>query len=132
MGRPVAARGALVGRPRRPPTASAAARHRRRDRVAALLRGRRLVGGGPVRLNPSRLSVPSMYRCNSYGTEGIMSSLPSAVLAAIFVVAAAVIWIAGIQLSGQTDVLSERLHLGSALGGLILLAIATNLPEIAI
>jgi cation:H+ antiporter len=35
-------------------------------------------------------------------------------------------------LSNQTDVLSTRLHLGSALGGLILLAIATNLPEIAI
>jgi cation:H+ antiporter len=54
------------------------------------------------------------------------------VLAGIFVLAAAVIWIAGIQLSAQTDVLSERLHLGTALGGLIVLAIATNLPEIAI
>ncbi len=45
---------------------------------------------------------------------------------------AAAIWVAGIPLSDQTDVLSTRLHLGSALGGLILLAIATNLPEIAI
>lgn len=53
-------------------------------------------------------------------------------LLGIFVAAAAAIWIAGIQLTIQTDVLSVRLHLGSALGGLILLAIATNLPEIAI
>jgi cation:H+ antiporter len=57
-------------------------------------------------------------------------SLPLLVL--IFVGAAAAIWVAGIQLSNQTDVLSVRLHLGSALGGLILLAVATNLPEIAI
>jgi cation:H+ antiporter len=49
-----------------------------------------------------------------------------------FIASAAVIWYAGIKLSDTTDVLAERLHLGSALGGLILLAIATNLPEIAI
>jgi cation:H+ antiporter len=53
-------------------------------------------------------------------------------LAAMFVVAGAAIWAAGIQLSDQTDVLTMRLGLGSALGGLIMLAIATNLPEIAI
>ena len=53
-------------------------------------------------------------------------------LAAMFLAAGAAIWVAGIHLSRQTDVLSTRLHLGSALGGLILLAIATNLPEIAI
>lgn len=61
-----------------------------------------------------------------------MATLPLAVLLAVFVAAAAAIWVAGIQLSNQTDVLSTRLHLGSALGGLILLAVATNLPEIAI
>lgn len=61
-----------------------------------------------------------------------MSSLPVVVLVAIFAAAAAAIWVAGVQLSDQTDVLSTRLHLGSALGGLILLAVATNLPEIAI
>jgi len=61
-----------------------------------------------------------------------MSGLPLWFLLLIFVGAAAAIWVAGIQLSNQTDVLSVRLHLGSALGGLILLAVATNLPEIAI
>jgi cation:H+ antiporter len=61
-----------------------------------------------------------------------MSSLNSLLLLIIFVGCAAAIWFAGIKLSGAADVLSERLHLGSALGGVILLAIATNLPEIAI
>ncbi|MGZ6780042.1 MAG: sodium:calcium antiporter, partial [Mycobacterium sp.] len=61
-----------------------------------------------------------------------MSSLSSLVLLAIFLGCAAVIWIAGIKLSETTDVLAERWHLGSALGGVILLAVATNLPEIAI
>src|SRR5204863_1343472 len=50
----------------------------------------------------------------------------------IFVVYASVIWVAGVKLTDATDVLSHRWHLGSALGGAILLAIATNLPEIAI
>src|ERR687883_1526155 len=61
-----------------------------------------------------------------------MSTLPSLVLLAIFVASAVVIWVAGIQLSNYTDVLAERLHLGAALGGVILLAVATNLPEIPI
>jgi len=50
----------------------------------------------------------------------------------IFVASAATIWVAGIWLSNYTDILAGRLHLGQALGGLILLAVATNLPEIAI
>jgi cation:H+ antiporter len=50
----------------------------------------------------------------------------------IFVAAAVAIWLAGVRLSNTTDVLDERLHLGAALGGTIVLAVATNLPEIAI
>ena len=61
-----------------------------------------------------------------------MSGVPFWLLVVIFVVAAAVVWVAGIQLSRTTDVLDSRLHIGSALGGLIVLAVATNLPEIAI
>lgn len=61
-----------------------------------------------------------------------MSSLPSGALLAIFVASAVVIWLAGIKLSDYTDVLAERLHLGAALGGTVLLSVATNLPEIAI
>ena len=57
-------------------------------------------------------------------------SLPTLLL--IFVSAAAAVWLAGIKLSDTTDVLSSRLGLGEALGGLLFLAIATNLPEIAI
>ncbi|HEY8834018.1 MAG TPA: hypothetical protein VIM09_00420 [Chthoniobacterales bacterium] len=57
-------------------------------------------------------------------------SLP--VLSLIFAAAAAVVWIAGVYVSKTTDVLSSRFGLGEALGGAILLAIVTNLPEIAI
>jgi cation:H+ antiporter len=61
-----------------------------------------------------------------------VSGLPLPVLLVIFLGAAAAIWVAGVQLSTHTDVLATRLHLGAALGGLVLLAVATNLPEIAI
>ena len=57
-------------------------------------------------------------------------SLP--VLLCIFSIAAIAIWIAGIQLSNATDKLATRFKLGEALGGMIILAIVTNLPEIAI
>jgi cation:H+ antiporter len=62
----------------------------------------------------------------------IVSSAPLWLAVAVFVAAAVAIWVAGVQLSNHTDVLATRLHLGSALGGTILLAVATNLPEIAI
>ena len=58
--------------------------------------------------------------------------LPTIWLVAIFLAACVATWLAGIELSNMTDVLAERIGLGEALGGLILLAISTNLPEIAI
>jgi len=66
------------------------------------------------------------------GYAGGVSSLGLLALVAIFGASAAAVWLAGVQLSDTADVLSMRLGLGEALGGLILLAIATNLPEIAI
>ncbi|HEY8740856.1 MAG TPA: sodium:calcium antiporter [Candidatus Dormibacteraeota bacterium] len=58
--------------------------------------------------------------------------LPLLVLAGIFAASAALVWVAGIQLSHTTDEIDAHFGLGQALGGLILLAVATNLPEIAI
>lgn len=57
-------------------------------------------------------------------------SLP--ILIAVFAAVAAIIWLAGIYLSDSTDLLSTRWGMGEALGGLILLSVATNLPELAI
>ena len=62
----------------------------------------------------------------------MLTSLSLPVLLLIFAAAAALVWVAGVRLSNTTDVLSSRSGLGEALGGLIMLAIVTNLPEIAI
>jgi cation:H+ antiporter len=62
----------------------------------------------------------------------LLPQLPVWAELGIFIASAVVIWLAGIWLSNYTDILADRLHLGQALGGLILLAVATNLPEIAI
>lgn len=62
----------------------------------------------------------------------MFASWSVAALSLVFVIGAIAIWIAGTQLSNTVDVLSSRFGLGQALGGVILLAVATNLPEIAI
>lgn len=53
-------------------------------------------------------------------------------LLAVFLVAAAATWVAGVFLSKATDVLDDRLGLGDAVGGLLLLGLAGSLPELAI
>jgi cation:H+ antiporter len=62
----------------------------------------------------------------------MIESLTIPVLLLIFVISAVAIWFAGIKLSKTADILAIHFGLGEALGGLILLAIVTNLPEIAI
>ncbi len=62
----------------------------------------------------------------------MLTTLSLPVLILLFISAAVLVWIAGIHLSKTTDILASRWGLGEALGGLIILAIVTNLPEIAI
>jgi len=61
-----------------------------------------------------------------------VSSLAPVVLILIFAAAAIATWIAGVSLSKTTDALDIRFDLGQEIGGLILLAFAGTLPELAI
>lgn len=51
--------------------------------------------------------------------------------AAIFAAAAGLVWFAGSRISGYADSISQRTGLGAAFVGLLLLALATETPEIA-
>jgi len=62
----------------------------------------------------------------------MIESLSLPILLFIFGVSAVAIWFAGIKLSKTANIFATHFNLGEALGGLILLAIVTNLPEIAI
>ncbi len=61
-----------------------------------------------------------------------MAGLGSPLLVLLFLTAAGATWAAGISLSKATDALDARWGLGDELGGLILLAVAGTLPELAI
>lgn len=61
-----------------------------------------------------------------------MGGLSTVALVAVFAAGAVATWIAGTALSRTTDVIDRRFDLGEALGGVILLAVAGSLPELAI
>lgn len=57
------------------------------------------------------------------------STLPVILL---FIAASGIIWVAGTKITLATDYIAAHFRLGQAFGGLVFLAIVTNLPEIAI
>lgn len=61
-----------------------------------------------------------------------MQGLPILILILIFVGAAAGVWWAGVRLSNTTDVMNRRFGMSGAFGGVVLLAVSTNLPDIAV
>src|SRR2546428_1498594 len=61
-----------------------------------------------------------------------LASLATPLLVVFFAAGAAATWAAGVALSKTTDALDARLGLGQELGGILLLAVAGTLPEIAI
>jgi cation:H+ antiporter len=61
-----------------------------------------------------------------------MSSLATPWLVVVFLAGVGATWLAGVTLSKSTDCLDARLGLGEELGGVILLAVAGSLPELAI
>jgi cation:H+ antiporter len=61
-----------------------------------------------------------------------VSSLSTPVILALFAISGAVIWWAGGILASTTDAIDTHFGWGEGLGGAVFLAIATNLPEVAI
>lgn len=61
-----------------------------------------------------------------------MTGLATPLLGLVFLLGAGATWVAGVLLSKTTDTLDARLGLGDELGGILLLAIAGSLPELAI
>ena len=62
----------------------------------------------------------------------MFETLSVPLIIALFAIAAVIVWLAGIRLSSSTDIPALRWGVGEAFGGMILLALVTNLPEIAV
>jgi len=61
-----------------------------------------------------------------------LGGLSTPLIVVVFAAGAIATWVAGTALSKTTDFIDRRFGLGEALGGVVLLAIAGTLPEIAI
>lgn len=61
-----------------------------------------------------------------------MAALSSPLLVLIFAGAAGLVWLAGNRLSTATDSLFSRLDIDDAFGGLVVIAVLANLPDLAI
>lgn len=61
----------------------------------------------------------------------MFTDLPLPLNLALFCVGAALIWWAGTRLERLTDAIAQRTGIGTAFAGLVLLAAATSLPEVA-
>jgi cation:H+ antiporter len=61
-----------------------------------------------------------------------VASVPIFLVILVFVAASGATWVAGVELSRSTVELDRRLGIGDAMGGMVLLAIAGSLPELAI
>jgi cation:H+ antiporter len=90
----------------------------------------------PRLADPSGKSMTAYchYQSNhrGVGNTPIMASSPVVLVLLVFVAASGATWIAGVELSKSTDEIDRRLGLGDAIGGMVLLAIAGSLPELAI
>ena len=61
----------------------------------------------------------------------IFATFPLAINIGLFALVAAAVWLAGTRLAGFADEISDRRRMGKALMGLVFLAAATSLPEVA-
>src|SRR5437660_2747768 len=98
-------------------------------RATAARRPRRRPGGPPAR---PLGHVRRRLTCWPPGYDAAMGALGTPLLAVLFLAAAAATWAAGVSLSRSTGALDGRLGLGDAIGGLVFLAVAGSLPELAI
>jgi cation:H+ antiporter len=61
-----------------------------------------------------------------------LSAVSSHILIILFLISTLAIWISGVKLTIAIDAITTHFNLGEAFGGMVFLAIVTNLPEIAI